>query len=160
MFPWGISASIHAHLKQSVLKLRKSMIVFKMLPDISFYFSLCLRSLCHTLFNTLDMSKNIALTATLSSKDLINSTGNRKIWLAHEPRAPWNYKRTSITCKKIPCNITCETELASSALLKILIYFEIILGIFEISRILIIVESLIGQWKYVFINCPIIFQQS
>ena len=62
-----------AHLKQVTtrcfLKLRKSLIVFKMLPDIPFCLSSCIRPLCHTLSNALDKSKKTALTSWLSSKD-------------------------------------------------------------------------------------------
>ena len=51
------------------LKVRKSVIIFKILSDMPFCFNLNIRPLCQTLSNALDISKNIALTSRLSSKD-------------------------------------------------------------------------------------------
>ena len=50
------------------LKLRKSVIIFKILSDIPFCFNLNIRPLCQNLSNVLDISKNTALTLSLSSK--------------------------------------------------------------------------------------------
>ena len=47
------------------LKLRKSVIIFKILSDISFCFNWNIRSLCQILSNALDISKNTALTQRL-----------------------------------------------------------------------------------------------
>ena len=41
--------------------------------------------------------------------------------------------RTGITCKKIPC--LCATQLAGGLLLKKLKYFQVMLNIFEFSRV-------------------------
>ena len=65
-------ASIAAHsdtcpfkTTRCFIKLRKSMTVFKMLPDMPFCLSLYLIPLCHTLSNALDVSKNIPLTCII-----------------------------------------------------------------------------------------------
>ena len=74
---WGTPASILAQGEDCpfkttcyFLKLRKSVIIFKPLSYVPFCFNLSIRSLCQTLWNALDKSKNTALTLRVSSKDL------------------------------------------------------------------------------------------
>ena len=74
--PWSTPVSMLAKgeacpfkMTHCFLKLRKSVIIFKILSDIPFCFHLNIRPLCQTLSNALDISKNTALTSRLSSKD-------------------------------------------------------------------------------------------
>ena len=76
MEPWGTPASMLVQgeacpfkTTRYFLKLRKSVIIFKILSDIPFCFNLNIGPLYQTLSNALDISKSKALTSTLSSKD-------------------------------------------------------------------------------------------
>ena len=76
MEPWGTPASMLVQgeaclfkTTRCFLKLRKSVIIFKVLSDIKFYINLIIRPLYQTLSNALDISKNTALISRLSSKD-------------------------------------------------------------------------------------------
>ena len=76
MEPWGTPASMLVQgeacpfkTTRCFLKLRKSVIIFKILSDIPFCFNLNIRQLCQTVSNALDISKNTALNSKLSSKD-------------------------------------------------------------------------------------------
>ena len=51
------------------LKLKKSVIIFKILSDTPFCFNLSTRTLCQTLSYALDISTNTNLASSLSSKD-------------------------------------------------------------------------------------------
>ena len=75
MDPWGTSASMLVQEEacpfktiRCFQKLKKSVIVFKILPDAPFWFNLNISPLCQTLLNALDIYKNTALTSGLSSK--------------------------------------------------------------------------------------------
>ena len=72
MDPWGTPASMLTQgegcqfkMPRCFLKLRKSVIIFKILSDIPFCFNLNVKPLYQTLSN----AKNTALTSRLSSKD-------------------------------------------------------------------------------------------
>ena len=81
---WGTLALILVNDKtfpfkttRCFLKLRKSGIVFKMLAHMPFCFNLTMRPLCHTLSNTLYISKNI-VDLKIIVKRLIKFMGERK----------------------------------------------------------------------------------
>ena len=91
MEPWSTPASILAHWEtwpfkttRCFLKFRKSITVFKKLPNMPFYLSLYIRLLCHTLSNALYMSKQTALTSRLSSKGWWISWVIERSSLTHE----------------------------------------------------------------------------
>ena len=72
MEPWGTSASVLAQgqacpfeTARCFLKLKKSVVIFKIFSDIPFCFSLNMSHLFQPLPNTLDISKNTALTSRL-----------------------------------------------------------------------------------------------
>ena len=76
MEPWDTPTSILTQgeafpfkTTHCFLKLKKSAIIFKIFPDITFFFNSNIRPLCQTLSDALDISKYTALTSISSSKD-------------------------------------------------------------------------------------------
>ena len=77
IYPWSTPILMHVHEQYFLfkttlcfLKFKKSVMISKSFPEMSFGFSLYKSPLCHTLSNAFEMSKNIPHTSRPLLKDL------------------------------------------------------------------------------------------